>query len=158
MYAVGAVVAVRIDHLQGVRDHQGHIDRRDRVHVNCPERRPVLRHRGPDAQAARVRGRPPGYQVYRHRGRDHMVPGGGVRRARGHQLVRQAVPAEQRDAVRGVLPLRRGTGAHLSAAGRRHPVSGLLRGAPVRHCVFLRHDGPTPDSQHQEHARRSPGE
>jgi len=31
-------MAVRVDHLQGVRDHQGHIDRRDRVHADRPER------------------------------------------------------------------------------------------------------------------------
>lgn len=34
----GVVVAVRADHLQGVGDHQRHIDRRDRVHVNRSER------------------------------------------------------------------------------------------------------------------------
>jgi len=151
-------VAVRVDNLQDIRDHQGHIDRRDRVHANRSERRSILRHRGPDAQAARFRGWPPGHQVHRHRGRDHMVPGHSVFRARGHQFVRPAVPAEQRDAVRGVLSVRRGTGPCLSAARRRRPVPGLLRGSAFRDRVLLRHDGTAPHQQHQEHARRGPGE
>jgi len=87
-----------------------------------------------------------------------MVPGCGVRRARGHQLVRPAVPAEQRDAVRGVLSVRRGTGTCLSEARRCHPVPGLLRGSIVGHSVLLRHDGTAPHQQHQKHARRGPGE
>lgn len=151
-------MAVRVDHLQGIRDHQGHIDWRDCVHTDRPERWPVLRHRGPDAQAARLRGRPPGNQVHCHRGRDHMVPGDSVRRARRHQLLRPAVSAGQRDAVRGVLSLRRGTGTYLSADHRRRPVPCLLRGSTVRHCLLLHHDGTTPYQQHQEHARRGPGE
>lgn len=149
-------MAVRRDHLQGGRDHQGHIDRRDRVHVNSAERGPVLRHRRPHAQAARVRGRPPGHQVHRHRGRGHLVPGRGVRHARGRLLVHQTVRREQRDAVRGLLPVPRGAGARLSARRRPGPVPGVLRGAAVRHRVFLRHDGQASDKQHQEHARRGP--
>lgn len=73
-----------------------------------------------------------------------MVPGDSVRRARGHQLVRPAVPAGQRDAVRGVLSVCRGTGTCLSAVHRRRPVPGLLRGSSIRHCVFLHHDGAAP--------------
>lgn len=34
----GVVVAVRADHLQGIGNHQRHIDRRDRVHVDRSER------------------------------------------------------------------------------------------------------------------------
>lgn len=148
-------MAVRADHLQGVGDHQGHIHRRDGVHADCPERGPVLRHRGPDAQAARVRRRPAGHQIHRDRGRDHMVPGRGVRHARRRVLVHQTVRGEQRDAVRGLLPVPGRAGPRLSARHGHRPVPGVLRGPAVRHHVLLRHDGQAPDQQHQEHARRS---
>lgn len=149
-------MAVRFDRVQGSRNHQRHIDRRYRVHVDRAERRPVLRHRGPDAQAARFRGRPTGHQVHRHRGRDHMVPGHRLRHARGHVLVPAPVPGEQRDRVRGLLPVPRGAGPLLSQARRAGPVSRVLHHTAVGHRVLLRHDGQTPDTQYQKHARRSP--
>jgi len=92
-------MAVRFDHLQGVRNHQGHIYRSDRFHVDCSERRPVLRHRGPDAQAARIRGRPSSHQVHGNSSRYHLVSGHRVRLARGHVLVRPQVPRQKRYAL-----------------------------------------------------------
>lgn len=87
-----------------------------------------------------------------------MVSGHRVRHAGGHVLVRPPIRGQQRDAVRGVLPVSGPAGAQLPAAGGPGSVPGLLRGAVIRDRVLLRHDGPTPDQQHQEHARRSPGE
>lgn len=87
-----------------------------------------------------------------------MVPGRGVRHAGRHVCVRAPVPGEQRDAVRGLLPVPGGTGAQLSPGRGPGPVPGVLRGAADGHRVFLRHDGQAPDQQHQEHAGRSTGQ
>lgn len=160
---IDVFVAVWGNYLQGVRDHQGHIDWRDRVHVDRPERRPVLRHRGPDAQASRVDRRPQGHQVHRHGGHRDLVFGYRLRRTISRLLVHPQVRYPERDhrprLFHGdMLPVPRNPGELLSEVRRPGQVPDILRNTVVRHRVFLHHDGQTPDKEHQEHARRSPSQ
>lgn len=141
-------MAIRFDYLQGGRDYQGHIHRCDRFYVDRFERRPILRHRGPDAQAARICRWPASYQVYSYRGHNHLVSGHRVRFARSHVLVCPQIPRQKRDALRGLLSIPGGTGACLPSAGNYCSVLSVLRGTPVSHRLLLRHDGQASNKQH----------
>lgn len=70
-----------------------------------------------------------------------MVPGHRLRHARRHVLVRASVPGEQRDAVRGLLPVPRGDGANVPEDGGHSTVFGVLRSTTVGHRMLLHHDG-----------------
>lgn len=151
-------VAVRAGRVQGVGGGQGRVDRRVRVHADRPQRRPVLRHRQPHAQAAHVRRRPVRHPVHGDRGRGHLGGRARVRRPGRPVLVRAAVPRAQRHAVRGVLPVPgRPAVARLRPGRRAGQVPRLLRRPADRHRVLLRAHRPLPGAHHQQHARRAPG-
>lgn len=148
-------MAVWTGRVQSVGDGQRRVDRRVGVHVDRPERGPVLRHREPDAQAARRR--PVCHQVHGDRGRGHLGDGRGVRRARRPFLVRAPVSRAQRHPVRGLLPVLGTSRARLPQGRGARQVLSLLRGTTDRHRVFLRPHRPVPSAHHQQHARRTTG-
>jgi len=149
-------VALRADRVQSVGDGQRRVDRRVGVHVDRAQCRPLLRHREPDAQAARVHRRPVRHQIHRDRGRGHLGGGRRVRRAGCPVLVRPSVPREQRHPIRGLLPVPGRARARLSQGDGTRQVSRLLRGPAGRHRLFLRAHRPVPGAHHQQHARRTP--
>jgi len=150
-------VALRAGRVQSVGDGQRRFDRRVRVHVDRAQRRPVFRHREPNAQAARVHRRTVRHPVHAHRGRGHLGGGRGVRRTRRPVLVRPPVPRAQRHPVRGLLPVLRAPGARLSQGHGDGQVPRLLRRPAGCHRVLLRAHRPVPVAHHQQHARRTTG-
>lgn len=148
-------MAIRTGRVQSVRDGQGRFDRRFRVHVDRPQRRPLFCHRESDAQAARVHRRTVRHPVHANRGRGHLGGGRSVRRARRPVLVHPPVPRAQRHAVRGLLPVLRTPRAHLSQGHGDGQVPRLLRRPAHCHRLLLRAHRSVPDAHHQQHARRT---
>lgn len=145
-------MALRTGRVQSVRDGQRRVNRRVGVHADRAQRRPVFRHREPDAQAARIRRQPVRHPVHGDRGRGHLGGGRGLRRPRCPVLVRPAVPRAQRHAIRGLLPVPRRTRAFLPQGHGARQISRLLCRATHRHHVFLRSHRPIPGVHHKQHA------
>lgn len=150
---VVSVVAIRAGRVQSVGDGQGRFDRGVRVHVDCTQRRPLFRHRKPDAQCARVHPRTVRYSVHSDRGRGHLGDGRGVRPARRPVLVRPPVPRAQRHTVRGLLSVLRAPRARLSQGRGHGQVPRLLRRPIGCHRLLLRAHRSVPGAPHQQHTR-----
>lgn len=148
-------MAVRTGRVQGVGDCQGRVDRCVGVHVDRAQRRPVLCHRQPTAQAARARPRPICRPDCGHRGRGHLGGGHRVRRAGRPVHVPPSVPPEQRHGLRGVLPIPRVPGTRLPQDRRYRQVPRLLCRTAGRHRVLLRAHCHAPCAYYQQHARRA---